>query len=245
MSDLPNIIVLEDSTELAKTLAINFLQYIRELSNKNDQINIALSGGNTPLLFFAALRDLNPQLDWSKIHLFWVDDRCVPPDHPESNYGVANKEIIEPLKIPIASVHRIMGEYDPESEAVRYAKLIKKIVTPFFPFPRFDLTFLGMGTDGHTASIFPDQLKLWNEQQLCTVGTHPKTGQKRVSFTGRLINSTSKVVIMLVGKEKSDIARKVITKAENYLDYPVSYVNPAYGETDWYLDKEAASLLHI
>lgn len=240
MSASPKLNVFSDKEQLADHLAKQFSASVSRLAKEKRQVNIALSGGSTPTLFFRAMVRLNPEIDWSKVRFFWVDERCVPPDHPESNFGVAYSEFLEKLQIPEDSYFRIRGEDDPGKEAKRYGELILKLVTPGGSFPVFDLIFLGMGADGHTASIFPYQAALWNEEQFCIVGTHPDSGQQRVSFTGRLINAAARVIFLVTGKEKADIVHKVVTRTGNYADYPAALVDPHHGETEWFLDEAAA-----
>jgi 6-phosphogluconolactonase len=239
----PVLKIYSNKNELAEKLARDFSEYVRRLSEINDQVDIALSGGSTPNLFFQAMTSLRPAIDWDKVRFYWVDERCVPPDHSESNFGTAYEKFLRPLKIRESSYFRIRGEDDPGKEAERYGGLILDQVSPDMSFPVFDLIFLGMGADGHTASIFPGEADLWNTDSLCTVGTHPETGQKRVTFTGHLMNAAARILFLVTGEEKAEIAKKVITRTENYLDYPASFVAPNRAELEWYMDKAAASLL--
>lgn len=243
MNTSPKLNIFPGKEQLADSLAAEFSQLAERLVNQKQQVNIALSGGSTPTLFFRAMVRLNPAIDWHKVRFFWVDDRCVPPDHPDSNYGVAYNTFLEPLHIPADSYFRIRGEDEPRAEAERYGELILRMVTPGRPTPVFDIIFLGMGADGHTASIFPHQAALWKEKNLCTVGTHPDSGQQRVSFTGRLINAAERVVFLVTGEEKAGIVKKVVTRTANYADYPASLVDPDHGELEWYLDAAAGSAL--
>lgn len=241
----PTLKIYSGKDELAEKLARDFSEYVKRLSETAEQVDIALSGGSTPNLFFQAMTVLRPDIDWGRVRFYWVDERCVPPDHPESNFGTAYEAFLRPLGIPESSYFRIRGENDPEKEAVRYGELILDQVSPDMTFPVFDLIFLGMGADGHTASIFPYEADLWNADSICTVGTHPEVEQKRVTFTGHLINAAARVLFLVTGEEKAEIAKKVITRTENYLDYPASLVAPNRGELEWYMDKAAASMLKI
>lgn len=239
----PTLNIYSGKNELAEKLARDFSEYVRRLSETKEQVDIALSGGSTPNLFFQTMTALRPDINWDRIRFYWVDERCVPPDHPESNFGTASQTFLQPLGIPESSYFRIRGEDDPEKEAHRYGELILDQVSPDMTFPVFDLVFLGMGADGHTASIFPYEAELWNADSLCTVGTHPESGQKRVTFTGHLINAAVRVLFLVTGEEKAEIAKKVITRTGNYLEYPASLVAPNRGELEWYMDKAAASLV--
>jgi 6-phosphogluconolactonase len=239
----PTINIYSEKNELAKKLARDFSEYVRRLTETQEMVDIALSGGNTPNLFFQAMTALRPDINWDRIRFYWVDERCVPPDHPESNFGKAYQTFLKPLGMPESSYIRIRGEDDPKTEADRYGELILDQVSPDMTFPVFDLVFLGMGADGHTASIFPHEVELWKADSLCTVGTHPESGQKRVTFTGHLINAAARVLFLVTGDEKAEIAKKVITRTGNYNDFPASLVAPTRGALEWYMDKAAASLL--
>ncbi len=240
---VPTLNIFSDKNGLSDKLARDFSEYVRRLSESAKQVDIALSGGNTPILFFRSMIALRPAIDWRKVRFYWVDERCIPPDHPESNFGTAYQAFLKPLNIEESSWFRIRGEDDPAGEAKRYGDLIVDQVSPEMSFPVFDLLLLGLGYDGHTASIFPHQADLWDADSMCTVGTHPETGQKRITFTGHLINAAARVIFHVTGEKKAEVVKKVITRTENYLDYPASLVVPYRGELEWYLDREAASLL--
>jgi 6-phosphogluconolactonase len=243
MSTSPILKIFADKEKLADSLARECSELVMRLLTEKQQVDIALSGGSTPSLFFRAMVRLNPQIDWNKVRFFWVDERCVPPNHPESNFGTAYREFLEPLRIPENNYFRIRGEDDPGQEAKRYGELILDQVAPELTFPVFDLVFLGMGADGHTASIFPHQASLWNEEQLCTVGTHPDSGQQRVTFTGHLINAAAWVAFLVTGQEKAGLVKEVVTRTGSFAGYPASLVDPHHGELEWYLDEAAASAL--
>jgi len=229
---------------LAEVLARDFTALAENILTAKGEVSIALSGGSTPDLFFKAIAELQPALDWKAFRFFWVDERCVPPDHPESNFGSAYREFLLPLSVPEESWFRIRGEDDPQEEAIRYERLVREHVPPGNEWPAFDIVFLGMGTDGHTASVFPAERHLWESESLCTVGTHPVSGQKRITFTGHLINAARHVIFLVTGKEKSHIAEQVIRRTGDYNKYPASLANPVDGELIWYLDSAAAGSLH-
>ncbi len=239
----PILNIYSGKNELAEKLAMDFSEFVKRLSEVKELVNIALSGGSTPNLFFHAMTALRPDIDWNRVRFYWVDDRCVPPNHPDSNFGTAYQAFLQPLGIQELSYFRIRGEDTPEKEAERYSELILDQVLSGMSFPVFDLVFLGMGADGHTASIFPYEADLWYADSLCTVGIHPESGQKRVTFTGHLINAANRVFFLVTGEEKAEIAQKVINRTGNYRDYPASLVAPNQGELEWYMDKAAASML--
>lgn len=225
------------SAEFADHLVSDCINIIAE----SGIVNIALSGGNTPKMLFDILsEDYSEKLDWSKVHLFWVDERCVPPDDSESNFGMTKEHLLNSINIPDTNVHRIYGEDDPEREVVRYSEELKNNIKLISGIPVFDLMLLGMGDDGHTASIFPNIIELWDSANICEVAVHPVSGQKRITITGKVINNSKKIVFLVTGKSKSEILSKIIKKEEGYLNYPSSLVNPVTGELHFYLDKNAA-----
>lgn len=212
-------------------------------SEEEKPFSVALSGGSTPKLLFQALAARHRDtVDWRKVRLFWVDERCVPPDDPESNYGMTRDALFEKIDMPAAGVHRIRGEEDPDSEAVRYSEVIERSVARKNGLPYFDVVLLGLGEDGHTASIFPGNESLFMAGETCVVAVNPYSGQKRITITGRIINNAAMVVFLVSGKKKAEIVNNIISgvgKAE----YPAEYVKPVNGKIIWYLDNEAASLI--
>ena len=167
--------------------AEHFTDWLIDLIHANDSLHVALSGGSTPKIVFdeLAARDLSEK-DWKKVHLYWGDERCVPPEDSESNYKMTVEHLLSKIEIPEENIHRIQGESAPREEAERYSEVLKKELPETYDLPQFDLIILGMGDDGHTASIFPYEIGLWNADQFCEVAEHPETGQKRITITGRL-----------------------------------------------------------
>ena len=159
-----------------ETLAAAFVcELSKSLHSSSDSIrplNVALSGGSTPLVIFRQLQVTTKPEEWSGIHLYWGDERCVPPDDPQSNFGQAQSLLIGPLGIQEQQVHRIRGEMDPEQESGRYGRMLSQQLPVENGIPVFDWILLGLGEDGHTASIFPDQIELWNSEDPCVVAKH-------------------------------------------------------------------------
>lgn len=238
----PTLKIYPGREQLGEQLAEDLISWVETLSREKDCVNIALSGGRTPSFLFRALVDRASGVDWQKARFFWVDERCVPAAHPESNFGAAYSSFLEPVSIAEGNYFRIRGEDDPEEEAERYGELIREMVPATGDVPQFDIVLLGMGSDGHTASIFPHEIELWHAESLCAVGTHPETGQKRVTFTGRLINAASKVVFLVAGKDKATIVQEVIRQSGQYRTYPAALVNPVPGSLHWYLDADAGTI---
>jgi 6-phosphogluconolactonase len=229
----------DDPDALASAFARDFIDW---LSGK-EHIYVALSGGSTPQrLFHCWATEDRARIDWRRIHFFWGDERCVPPDHPESNFGMTQKLLFDHIDIPQENIHRIRGENEPEAEALRYAEEIEANVPLREGHPVFDVILLGMGEDGHTASIFPDNMALLKSDQVCAVATHPQSGQKRVSLTGSVINDARQVVFLITGAGKASVLREVVNHDGHWEHYPAAFVDPA-GALYFYVDAAAASEL--
>jgi len=228
---------------LAKELAKEFEKICEEFISNNRTVNIALSGGNTPKLFFKILsEEYLDKLDWSKINFYWVDERCVPAESNESNYGEAGRILFGNISSK-KNIHPVNGENDPENEAIRYSDLLKKNLPSKNDFPVFDLTLLGMGEDGHTASIFPDQMNLLTSEKICEMAVHPLSGQKRITLTGRVINNTKRIIFLVAGKGKAEVMKEILNKEKNYEKYPAAHISPVNGQLEWYLDSGAAGFI--
>ncbi len=210
----------------------------------NGKINIALSGGKTPELLFTVLSaEYKNKINWGKLFFYWVDERCVPPDSAESNFGMAEKNLLRNIAIPAENIYRISGEAAPEAEAVSYSEIIKRNIPSQNDFPVFDLIMLGVGEDGHTASIFPDQMNLLKSDKIAEVSKHPQSGQKRITLSGKVINNSDRIFFLASGKNKADVIANILEKKEDYLKYPAGHIETSDGGLKWYLDKEAASEL--
>lgn len=205
---------------------------------------IAFSGGSTPEYIFRYLAEnYAERIGWEKLLVFWGDERCVAPESSNSNYRMAYESLLQNVPIPDANIFRIKGEDDPATEARQYSELVSDNVAEFDDTPQFDLILLGLGSDGHTASIFPDRTELFNSSRLFEVAVKPGTGEKRITATGRLINNSSKICFIVTGKEKAKIVSDIVEKKTGSERYPASRVDPGSGHTVWMLDAPAASLL--
>lgn len=244
MNYTANYKIFSSPYQLAEKFAGELVQMITASEQNKKIFTIALSGGSTPELLFSLLGDhFSNSVTWDYVHFFWGDERCVSPDSQESNFGMTRRKLLDKIDIPSANVHRIRGEEDPEKEASRYSEAISDYTGKRDGFPLFDLIVLGLGEDGHTASIFPGHLELFNSEKICEVTVHPVTLQKRITLTGRVLNNAGYVVFLVTGKKKADIVEKLIKKSKSALNFPASYIVPVYGVLNWYLDEEAAGLL--
>jgi len=225
-------------------VARHFSNYLVQFISNKDEVHIALSGGSTPQIVFEELASLKKDaIDWSKVHLYWGDERCVPPTDEQSNYKMTQTYLLSQINIPIANVHRIKGEDLPSEEAVRYEELLREKLPNLAGIPSFDLVILGMGEDGHTASIFPHEIGLWESDRLCEVATHPESGQKRITITGKVINHSKEVAFLVTGIGKKGKVVDILNHQGDFKEYPATLVAPESGNLIWFLDKGAASLL--
>jgi len=239
----PGINIYSSIEDVVKAFSTMIKDLIGKISDENN-FSIALSGGNTPGILFDYLAENNREnINWGKVSFYWGDERCVPLDHPDSNYGMAYQNLIKHIDIPIENIHRIKGENDPFTEAIRYSKEIKKNLREQNGFPRFDLIILGLGEDGHTASIFPDQMKILNSNNICEVAVHPRSKQKRITLTGRVINNAVHISFLVTGESKAAIVSEILNKNVNSKKYPAAQINPVNGILEWYLDNTASALL--
>lgn len=237
--------VFSDLDALAQAIAAILIKDLDRIE-PDHFYTIALSGGSTPEFIFRYLAEnYAERIDWEKLLVFWGDERCVAPESSNSNYRMAYESLLQNVPIPDANIFRIKGEDDPATEARQYSELVSENVAEFEDTPQFDLMLLGLGSDGHTASIFPDRTELFSSSRLFEVAVKPGTGEKRITATGRLINNSSKICFIVTGKEKAKIVSEIVEKKPGSEHYPASRVDPDSGLTIWMLDAAAASLLKI
>jgi len=228
------IVISKNIEELSE----QFAQILLAGVNKSEHsFHLALSGGSTPKMIYKFLADnYKSKIDWRKIKFFWGDERLVPPNHHDSNYRLAKENLFYKISAAPENIFRIHCELDPEEEANRYASIIEENVKSENNYPQFDLLILGLGEDGHTASIFPDSLDLFEEKKICAVTEHPVTHQKRITLTGTVINNAKQVVFLVTGESKSKIVDLILNKKSGFEKLPASLVNPTNGELIWMLD---------
>lgn len=220
--------------------------WLEEMKNQQEsQFSVALSGGSTPKLLFQVIaEDYGSRFDWSRLHLFWGDERCVPHAHPESNYGMTQEMLLSRLPdIRAGQVHAINCTDQPELEADRYDQLLRDFLPEFEGWPRLDLVILGLGEDGHTASLFPDRPDLWQSEQATAAVQHPESGQSRITLTLPTINHADVVAFLVTGEAKARRVADIINSEGDFRTFPAAQVQPRSGQVHWFLDEAAASLL--
>ncbi len=236
--------IFRNAQELSEALAMDLIIRINGAHKEKRPITVALPGGNTPVLFFSALAERHSgSVDWNNIHFFWGDERCVHPDDPESNYGLARDLLLNNISVPEENIHRIRGEDDPKNEASRYSGEIRAFAKSVNLLPSFDLMILGLGNDGHTASIFPGNIRSFSSRKLCDVAVHPCSRQKRITVTGKVINNSGKVIFLVTGETKARVVEDIFKEKPAATLYPASCVVPISGNTTWMLDEDAAKMI--
>ncbi len=238
--------ISEDAERLAEEAARHWTRRALEAIEARGVFHACLSGGSTPRRLYQYLADgeLAKSLDWSRVHLWFGDERCVPPDHPDSNYGMVREALIDHIPIPENQVHRIHGELSPEDAASRYAReLVHRLPDRGDGLGRFDLLMLGMGADGHTASLFPGTPALEERDRPAVAVYVQKLDSWRVTITYPLIERAREIMLLVAGATKAEVIARVITAAPEAADYPVARVRAPAGELVWWLDRAAASRL--
>ena len=231
--------VFPSSIETSRALILRLVELMNE---EPDRIfNIAVSGGNTPALMF----DLwaNEYLDitpWNRMKIYWVDERCVPPEDSDSNYGMMRNLLLGIAPIPYENVFRIRGEAKPVKEAVRYSELVKQQLPYRLGWPEFDIVLLGAGDDGHTSSIFPGQENLLTSTSSYVVSIHPCNGQQRIAMTGYPILNARHVIFLITGKNKADVVEEICNSGDTG---PAAYIAHHAQNVELFIDKGAASYI--
>ena len=218
-------------------VARDFADYFEHWLADKDEVYIALSGGSTPAVLFRLwAEEYRDKIDWEKIHFFWGDERCVPPDDEESNFKMAEDLFLSAVGVPSCNIHRLRGELPAEAEAGRYGEEIRECLPEEAGWPVFDLIMLGMGGDGHTASIFPEQLDLLDAGEVCALAQHPVTGQERITLTGKVLNNAREVAFLVTGKSKAGKVAAILNQDAAAKAYPAAHVQPPNGQLHWFMD---------
>jgi len=241
MSTEPHVRVLGSKQELSTAAAELFVDVGSRAVAQTGRFVVALSGGSTPKGMNQELAtNFSSRLDWQKVFFFWSDERHVPPDHPDSNFKMANETLLSKLPVPADHIFRTPAELqDAGQAAAAYeAALQSFFCLPAGSFPRFDLILLGMGPDGHTASLFPGTTALEETQHLVVANWVEKFSTFRITFTYPVLNSAATVAFLVSGSDKAETINKVFKDPAANL--PCQKVQPSDGNVIWLLDKEAA-----
>lgn len=243
----PDIIVrvFQTAEQVAVAAAELFVESAERAVRARGRFATALSGGTTPLLLFdlLAASTWRPRVAWPAVHVFWSDERCVPPDHPDSNFRLANQQLLQHVDIPPRNIHRIHGELDPNTAALKYDRELDGFLSGGST-NGLDLVFLGLGADGHTASLFPDSDAFLAElagppARRVVPSTFPGVAVPRVTMTSRAINASAEVVFLVTGSDKAAAVNRVLELPAEEQPLPARLIRPE-GRLTWLVDEAAA-----
>ena len=243
---MDNLRVFPDAAAVCRAAAEEFVRAASEAIRVRGRFAAALSGGSTPRGLYALLADdggpFKGRVDWSRVHFFWGDERCVPSDHPESNYRMARESMLEKLSPPTENVHRIPTELvDPEKIASSYEADLRRFFRPAAEEPpRFDLVLLGMGPDGHTASLFPHTEALGDRGRFVAANWVEKLRAHRVTLTLPVINNARSVLFLVAGGDKARALDAVLRGPRRPEALPAQAVRPVDGDLWWFVDRAAS-----
>ena len=237
-----NIHIHENKEKLGFAAAEKFSELANTYIRQDNRFTVALSGGSTPKILFENLVEhFRESVAWEKVIFFLSDERFVSLDHIDSNAGMAVNYLFNPLNINSQNVHFVRTKSNsPQQAAALYEKTVRDKLTTTADIPMFDLILLGLGDDGHTASLFPGTGALLEQQKLVTANWIPKFNKWRITFTFSLLNSAKNIIFMISGKNKAAVIEKIINRSK---DYPAAKVRPVNGELIWMLDRAAGKLL--
>ena len=240
----PNIHTFDDSEEVARAATRRFVELAHEAIAARGRFSVALAGGSTPKRVYELLAtdEFNQQIDWPHVHIFFGDERCVPPDHHDSNYRMAREALLSRVMLPLENVHRMVGEGD----AVANARAYEEELRQFFDgaqWPEFDLIMLGMGDDGHTASLFPGSRALSEEQAWVTANWVEKFDTFRITLTAPAINHAAHVMFIVTGAGKAERLPEVLKGPREPERLPSQLIKPTGGMLEWFTDRAAAANL--
>jgi 6-phosphogluconolactonase len=248
MPAAPDIRVAADGREWAHQAAALVHAMSEEAIASHGRCLLALSGGSTPKTMYQTLasREWKARFDWSRIFFLFGDERCVPPDHPQSNFAMAQAALFEPLAIHPDHIYRMKGELpDPLAAAQDYEETLRRLTQcSATDMPRLDVILLGLGDDGHTASLFPGTVALHERTKAVTVGTAPIGVPSRLTLTLGVLNRATVVLFLVSGSGKAPIVRAILEpRSEVDRTFPASMVMPAGGRLVWILDRASAAQL--
>ena len=242
---MPRIQIFQDAGSVAEEAARAFITMAKEAIEEEGRFCVALSGGSTPVGMYSLLvqKPFVERIDWSKVFFFWGDERCVPPDHPDSNYREAREALLDRLTAPLENIHRIPGEFEP----VHAAQAYEQDLAAFFgvqDIPRFDLILLGMGSDGHTASLFPGSAALHERKHWAISVEHrfpPPPLVDRVTLTPIVLNNAAKIVFLVTGENKAGRLAQIFQEPYRPDKLPAQIVRAENGIVLWLVDQAAAA----
>lgn len=241
------VVIADDLGSLSEKTAVFVARWIADRAKVQDRVAFVLAGGTTPRRLYEhlAMSTFREEIPWNQVHLFWGDERCVSPENPESNYRAAYESLISRVPIPPENVHRMSAEKaDPEKAADEYEQTLRD----FFrsspgEWPTFDLVLLGIGADGHTASLFPGSSVLHEKKRWVAAPYVEKLKSYRLTLTLPVFNHAAQVIFLAAGKEKAQVIKKLQVTSHTQDRFPAQLIRPLPGKLVFFLDQAAASLI--
>lgn len=239
--------VYPDRLAVMDAAAARIVELAEDANTRSGRFTFVLAGGSTPRALYALLASerFAKRVDWSRVHFFWGDERCVPPDDAESNYRMARETLLDTVKPPPANVHRMLGEEDPARAAADYGELLHRFfdVPSGGTAPRFDLVLLGMGANGHTASLFPGTSPLRETKRWVMANHVDEVGAWRLTLTPVVINAAASIIFLVAGAEKAARLHEVLRGKSDPDRLPAQLIHPVHGDLRWMVDTAAAARL--
>ena len=237
--------IFQDKEALSQAAAEIFVQTAIQAIQARGRFLVNLSGGGTPARLYHLLADkpFRGHVDWAVTFVFWGDERCVPPDDKGSNYHQAHEILLRHVPIPKENILRIKGELEPAQASDDYTQVLKNFATPGLDWPRFDLVLLGMGEDGHTASLFPGSPVVADSPTLAVTGDYQGRPAQRVTLTPPVLNSARAIMFLVTGESKAQTLKEVLRGANKPEVFPAQRIQPKDGKLFWLVDEGAASQL--
>lgn len=239
------VLIYPDKDTLSHAAAQHVVQIANESIVTHGRFTLALSGGSTPKTLYGLLgsEPYRSQIDWALVEVFWSDERCVPPESEESNFHLAQEVLLDRVPLSPAQIHRMPADLPDRDAASRDYSLEMQKIFGTNHVPSFDLLQLGMGPEGHTASLFPHQLSLREQERLVMPVTVPKPPPPRLTFTPPLLNAAIHILFLVTGADKADAIQAVLEGPYQPDEYPAQIVRPTKGEVTWMIDTAAAAKL--
>jgi 6-phosphogluconolactonase len=241
----PDVRVFGDLASLSEAAALLFIDSSARAITDRGRFLVALSGGNTSLKLYELLAQspYREQVDWPSVHAFWGDERCVPPEDLENNYRQVHDVLLSRVPIPSENIHRVPSDLEPEAAALNYALILKQFASPPLDWPRFDLVLLGMGEDGHTASLFPGSEVSVSTPTSAVTAQYQNRPARRVTLTPIVFNAARRIIFLISGGSKSETLAGVLYGEYYPEQLPAQRIHPMDGELIWLVDQSAASKL--
>lgn len=239
--------ISSDTAALMNAAAVRIAMLSERAIANSGRFTFVLSGGSTPRQLYALLAsdEFVSTIDWARVEFFWGDERCVEPDHADSNYRMARESLLDAIKPDPERIHRMLGEELPDRAAAAYDTMLHKFfaIAPHGPPPSFDLVLLGMGADGHAASLFPGTAALDETERWVVPNRASLTEMPRLTLTFPVLNAAANILFLVAGADKAERVKQVLEHAPGSEALPASRIRPTHGHLEWMIDAAAASRL--